>query len=421
MKKSEDLLNKKETTGLRITLLFRVILLVASTTGHFFSHHSIGEVVRVSAVSSFFLLMSLSFFYLIRNGENLRFVGYTGLTADIFLLGFFPYNWYLSVGFYENVPATYLLKTGLPGITMSMLAVNSLALRPVYPMIIAGAFSSIWVFFLFLVFNDPRTIVTDSFLDNFFTPAILPGYYILSLVTVVGLAGMLAFLCYSYRRSIRDAVHFEVQNSQLGRYFSPGILNQIQELESVYLAKKSEVVILFSDIRSFTSFSESNSPEDVVAFLREYHSRMVEIIYEFGGTIDKFLGDGIMVTFGTPKPNPDDCNRAIKCALSMRNALKKFNEERSKLGFPNTEIGIGIHFGSVVSGNIGSESRLEYTVIGDSVNLASRIESQCKEFGRDILFSEIFANKIDDTYPKQMVGEVSIRGKKDPVKLYTIL
>lgn len=420
MTKIDELLNKKETTGLRITLVFRIVLLVTSTVGHYFSHHSEGEVIRVTAVSSFFLISSVLFFSLIRNGQNLKLVGYLGLTSDIFILCFMPYNWYLSVGFYENVPATYLLKTGLPNIAMISIAVNSLALRPMYPLIITLTFNCIWAFFFYLVFNDPRTVITESFLDSFFSPAILPEYYYLTFVTMTGLGSMLAFLCWSYRKSIQDAVNFEVQNNQLGRYFSPGILNQIKNVETIFLAKKSEVVVLFCDIRSFTNFSEVNSPEVVVDFLREYHSRMIEVIYKYGGTIDKFLGDGILVTFGTPNPAEDDCMRAFQSALAMKDALIHFNKERILAGFQNTKIGIGIHYGLAVSGNIGSESRLEYTVIGDTVNLASRIEAKCKELDKDILFSESFAKKLDKNIKIDEVGIVEIRGKVEPVKLYTM-
>lgn len=155
-------------------------------------------------------------------------------------------------------------------------------------------------------------------------------------------------------------------------------------------------------------------------FLREYHSRMVEIIYQFGGTIDKFIGDGIMVTFGTPTPGPDDPERAYQCALAMRDNLADWNRIRVQVGNAPVRQAIGIHFGEAISGNIGSENRLEYTVIGDTVNLVSRIESQCKELGKELLISSAVYEKLPETHKKELQdqGSISIRGKTDPIRLY---
>jgi len=134
-----------------------------------------------------------------------------------------------------------------------------------------------------------------------------------------------------------------------------------------------------------------------------------------------------MVTFGTPVSKPDDCKRALLCALGMRTALLQFNKDLQIQDKENwIRQGIGIHYGDVISGNIGSESRLEYTVIGDTVNLASRIESKCKELSKDILFSESFAKELtsyqsfSEANSLQKLGEIEIRGKLEPVSLFTI-
>ncbi|MCZ8343084.1 MAG: adenylate/guanylate cyclase domain-containing protein [Leptospira sp.] len=432
MTKSEILLNSKETKGLKVTFGFRILLLVFTAGGHLFSYHSIDEVIRVGMVAGFFILGSIYMLRLIWHGQNLKLAGYLGLTADIFLLCFMPYNWYLSVGFIDKVEPSYLLKTALPSITFSILSISALAFRPIYPILLALAFDIIWLFFIFIVLNDPRTVITASFIENMFSAAVIPSFYMMNILTTTAVGGILGFLCYSYRNSIRDAVHLEVQNNQLERYFSPNVLSQIKEIESVFLAKKSKVVVLFSDIRNFTSMSESKSPEQVVQFLREYHSRMVSVIYEYGGTIDKFLGDGIMVTFGTPTEQPDDCLRAISCAIKMRSSLQDFNRDLKFETNQGIKQGIGIHYGDAISGNIGSETRLEYTVIGDTVNLASRIESQCKEMGKEILFSESVYTEVlkqmetlgmeeKKTFSEmQKVGTVAVRGKQEPVSLYTI-
>ncbi len=420
MNKLDLILNQKEANGLRITFLFRSLVLIIISISHIYSHHTMEELVRVFLLSAFFFSLCLYALFLIRYGNHLGLVGYLGVCIDAFLMCFLPYNWYLSVGFIENVQPSYLLKTSLPTITFIFVGLNALALRPLYPIIIGLLFNMIWLFFFYLVYNDPRTVITDNFIDNFFTPSIVPGYYISYIYSVSGLAVILAFLTYSYRKSIHEAVQLEVQNNQMERYFSPNVLSKIKEVESIFQAKKSNVVVIFTDIRSFTNMSETLSPENVVQFLREYHSMMITEIYKYGGTIDKFIGDGIMITFGTPMEKPDDCERALSCALAMRSSLIEFNKERAVKNLPPIRQGIGMHYGEAITGNVGSENRLEYTVIGDTVNVASRIEAQCKETEKDLLFSSDFASRIDAKHAMSLVGNVSIRGKKESIDLFTI-
>ncbi len=182
------------------------------------------------------------------------------------------------------------------------------------------------------------------------------------------------------------------------------------------------VAILFSDIRSFTNISEKNKPDVLVAFLNRYFSTMVEIIKKHGGTIDKFIGDAIMAEFGTPVSYEDNCRRAVQAAYEMRAALPSV--ELGDLVMPDGmqfNIGIGIHYGDVIVGSIGSKDKTDYSVIGDSVNLASRLEGLTKTYGSQILVSEsVRLDAGEDSFCFRHLDDVRVKGKKNAVPIYAV-
>lgn len=182
-----------------------------------------------------------------------------------------------------------------------------------------------------------------------------------------------------------------------------------------------EVTVFFSDIRGFTSFSETRSPEEVVGMLNEYFAIMVKIIQEHGGIVDKFIGDAIMAVWGAPKGSPRDAQNAIRASLEMRRALAELNERRMQKGQPPIMIGMGVHTGQAISGTIGSDDRMEYTVIGDTVNLTSRIESSTKAFGTDLLISEATARIVDQEFGLVHAGAAEVKGKSEPIQLYQVI
>ena len=186
-----------------------------------------------------------------------------------------------------------------------------------------------------------------------------------------------------------------------------------------------EATIMFADIRNFTAMSEDMSPTEVLQFLNSYLERMIDVIAETGGIIDKFLGDGILAVFGAPVRNDSHAEQALRAALSMQRALDELNKTRAKSGQAPIAIGIGLHSGPIIAGNIGNNRKLEYTVIGDTVNLASRIEGLTKKHNTSILMSDAVFNKL----PSKLVAEWNItelsrsqvvRGKKKRVQLYQV-
>jgi adenylate cyclase len=207
--------------------------------------------------------------------------------------------------------------------------------------------------------------------------------------------------------------------SNFQRYFSPDLAKQIAdhgEEMKLDMGSKREVVIMFTDIRGFTPMSEKMAPEDVAHLLREYFTEMVEIVFRNGGTLDKFIGDAIMALWGAPVATPNDADKAMTAAIEMQRALVQLNEHWTGGGKPSINIGIGINFGEVFAGNIGSEQRLEYTVLGDAVNTASRLCSKADK--GEIMISEPFYKRLKEPPQVEAREPIPLKGKSKPVANY---
>jgi adenylate cyclase len=206
-----------------------------------------------------------------------------------------------------------------------------------------------------------------------------------------------------------------------GKFVNPELAELVMK-DGVRLGgEKKTVVILFSDIRNFTAISEKLDPEAVVDFLNLYMTRMVDCIDSTGGIVDKFIGDAIMAIWGVPLSKGNDTENAIDAALMMRKSLVEFNKKRGDSKNPIIRIGCGINTGPVLAGQIGSENRMEYTVIGDTVNLASRIEDLNKPFGTDILISEDTYNIVRDIYAVERMEPIKVKGKDEPQQIFAIM
>jgi class 3 adenylate cyclase len=181
------------------------------------------------------------------------------------------------------------------------------------------------------------------------------------------------------------------------------------------------VTVLFSDIRGFTSMSEKMQPEEVVTFLREYLTVMTDAVFKHGGTVDKYIGDAIMALYNVPLEAPDHALRAVRTALEFQARVRPLAEQFAARHGGHLACGVGIHTGDAVVGTIGSEQRLEYTAIGDTINLGSRLEGLTKEFSVPIIISEATYAEVRDRFGARDLGEVTVKGKVIPVKIYAVL
>jgi adenylate cyclase len=208
--------------------------------------------------------------------------------------------------------------------------------------------------------------------------------------------------------------------SNFERYFAPNVAAAIARQDGAIRlgGERRPITVLFSDIRGFTAIAESMGPDAVAQLLSEYFSEMVEVIFEHGGTLDKFIGDAVMALWGAPISHSDDPDRALEAAVAMQETIEHLNRRWVAAGRPEIGVGIGISHGEVFAGNIGSHRRLEYTVLGDAVNVAARL---CAEAGPgEILVSEALLRTVKKPVDYEYLPELGIKGKSQVVQVYRI-
>ena len=217
---------------------------------------------------------------------------------------------------------------------------------------------------------------------------VLTNQLVTQVLTLLIVAGILATAAYRNRLLVAAQAGAERGRANLARYFSPNLVEELAgQDEPLGAVREQNAAVLFADIVGFTTISADKPPATVIGLLREVHARLTQVVFAHDGTLDKFIGDGVMATFGTPQARADDALRALRCAKAMQASLADWNTARQAQGEPPVRIGIGLHYGPVVLGDIGDRNRLEFAVIGDTVNVASRLERLTRELDVDLVVS----------------------------------
>ena len=231
----------------------------------------------------------------------------------------------------------------------------------------------------------------------------------------------LGVLTASFNRMVRSLREKEMIKRAFTRYVAREVVEEVlKDPEHLMLSgERREATVLFCDIRGFTTLSERLTPEQVVSLLNEFYTTAIETTFKHDGTLDKFLGDAVMCVFGAPIAHPDHAARAVKTAIDMRTALTELSKRRSMRGLDPFEVGIGVALGEVVAGTVGTEERMEYTVIGDSVNVAARLQSHAK--AGCILLSRRTYEAVHDLVEAVSRGPLKVKGKEEEVEVYEVV
>ncbi len=243
-----------------------------------------------------------------------------------------------------------------------------------------------------------------------------PGLVVMTAFAIALIGMMLGYASRRTMVSIDRVANERLRRERLERYFSPQVAAQLAEPARLGTCGQTwEVTILFCDLRDFTPICEALPAPAVVALLNTFLERMVDVVFAHGGTLDKYLGDGLMAYFGAPVAQADHALRAVLCAVAMRAALAALNAERAGDGASPLHMGVGIHTGPVVLGDIGAPRRRDYTVVGDAVNVAARLQELTKGEGVDVLVSEATRLQLGDAVPLSAPRALRIRGRTVPL------
>ncbi|GBF51472.1 adenylate/guanylate cyclase catalytic domain protein [Leptospira ryugenii] len=424
--KTELLLKEKEIQGISLSLLGKMFVASLLLVVTFFVANSLNEILWVTLMSLLFITFLFLMLRLLKKKKSVMFIGLISVVIDIAVVTALPFVWYDSVGG-DAVPRTYIVKTYIHNILFGILLLHAFTLHPIYPLLYVFGVVIGQSGILLYAQNDPRFLTTDSFLEAMLGNAVHLGTYLMSMGVVAIFGFVVAFLAYIVRNTLYSAVGNEIKFNQLSRYFSPNVVGEISTADDAFFVpggKEQTVAILFCDIEGFTNLSESLGPNGTIQFLTEFHSIMLDEIFRFNGTLDKFIGDGMLVTFGTPIASEYDAKNALLAGIAMMKRLQVWNEERKKSQLNPINIRIGIHYGPAIVGNVGAEKRLEYTVIGDTVNVASRIESIGKEIKKNFLVSKELISNIQglETLEANLksLGSYTFRGKLASTELFFV-
>jgi len=311
------------------------------------------------------------------------------------------------------------------------LAGAALSYSPGHVLWSGAAAAAMWSIGVYWIWTRPDTVSgpttgltdPDGFLSPYFVNVVTWQNEVVLMLIV---AALLAAAVWRSRRLVLRQVAAEQARANLARYFSPNLVERLARADRPFDDPRTQdAAVLFVDIVGFTGLAEGMPPERVIELLRGFHQRMCRVVFAHGGTIDKYIGDAVFATFGTPQPGERDATNALSCALEMLREMERWNAKRAIRGAKALQVGIGVHYGPVIAGNIGDARRLEFTVIGDVVNVASRLERLTRVHEAALIVSEdlvaaVRREALDRISLRDFVGQETceVRGRRAPLTVW---
>ncbi len=395
------------------------------------------EVLFYHGLLAVFVLFGLINYWLTKRGLMRRWLEYLFVAVDFALLSV---TLLLPNPFAEVITVPQMqLRTGNFIYFFVLLCGLAFSYRP-RMMLWGGVIGAIsWSVGALLIVMLPETTISvdESASRGEILAAILAptyvdlGFRVQEVVVLLIVAGLLATIVERSRKLVMRQVSSERERGNLARYFPPTMVDRLASMDApLSQTREQNVAVLFADIVGFTRWSEDRSPTEVIAFLREVHSRLESAVFEHDGTLDKFIGDGVMATFGTPETGPDDAANALGALRTILESFDAWNASRANEGEDPVGISVGIHYGPVVVGDIGTERRLEFAVLGDTVNVASRLEQLTRSVGCRAVVSDNLVAAVRKAVNEDVAAKVldglqggaseDIRGRHEPVRIWTL-
>lgn len=428
----------EERAGLRFALIVRALALAAIVVWLLISV-PFPRVAYWLCLAALFLVSGL-IPYLMRHRPSWRtwVIGFTLVDAAVLVIALLAPNplgqnaWPIQMGFrFHNDLYLFVLLAGA-----------ALSYSPLLVLLTGVSAAAAWGLGALVIAKRPESILTDALaagdavldsnrqLEIFLEPTFVNLTSRLNeLVLLLVTAAIIAAAVWRARRLVLRQVETERSRANIARYVSPDLVDQLaRQQRPLEASQHRKIAVLFVDMVGFTRLAEEFTPEETIVVLRSFHRRMADAVFACGGTVDKYTGDSVMATFGALGERPDDAARALHCACAMLDAVDRWNAKRAARGARPVQIGIGVHYGPVVVGNVGDERHLQFTVVGDTVNVASRLERLSREHGTPVLTSAELIAAADASggegpslvHRFESAGSVHVRGRRNEVRLWRI-
>lgn len=474
---TEQLLTRRECMGQYITASARIFLLIALGVAHIFSTQNRPEQICVAAVLAACTAFTVFMLYnMKKTGEPTR-AGIGGVVVDAIVLVYMPFVWYRALGG-TAVSSAYLTKTMYPFISVLLISINVLTFKPLFPLATGISATVVQAAILFYVWLDADTHFSSSLLDMADPSAVVLNFQIATILGTLLAGGLGAFVTATFRTILTEAANaarvqmndfdedsFEREREYERNYkqnYESGVRGTLNGADGGYeshetrdlhgtrgmnaperyghaasvtggaatmappfsrvpsrSARAQRVAVLYASIRDFTSLTESLSPPRVFELLSVYQDEMGRIVTALGGVVDKFVGEGVLAVFGIPEPRADDVTRAVRAGIRIQSGMSSLNIRLLEKHLPPLNIDVGVHYGDAIAGSLGLHGDSEFTVIGDTVDTASRVESACKTTEKPFLFTGAVRALLPSEFVVRPVGYCKLRGKDERIELYT--